>query len=134
MPNQTVTLEKTIAGHKPFKTIEFREPKWDDYTAIGDPYVWARSPKDPEYLEPMPMPARVKEYAERLLVEGGKPGDPLILGQLTLRDSKQVEDAICGFFHAVDPRMTRGSTASGKPSSSTSNGDPEPSETSPSQE
>ena len=127
MPNKTVTLEKPIAGHRAYKQLEFREPRWDDYTAIGDPYVWARSPRDPDYLEPIPMPARVRDYAERLIAEGEKAGDPLILSQISLRDSKAVEDAICGFFLAVDPRMTTGSTASPKPSSSTSNGDPAPS-------
>ena len=128
MPNKTVPLEKPIAGHRPYKELEFREPRWDDYTAIGDPYVWARSPRDPDYLEPIPMPARVRDYAERLIAEGEKPGDPLVLSQISLRDSKRVEDAICGFFLAVDPRMTAGSTASPKPSFSTSNGDPAPSE------
>lgn len=132
MPNRTVTLEQTIVGHRAFKELEFREPKWEDYTAIGDPYVWGRSPKDPEYLEPMPMPERVKLYAERLLVEGAKPGDPLLLTQMTLRDSKRVEDTICGFFLAVDPRMSAGSTRSPKTSSSRSTGDPGSSGNSPS--
>lgn len=128
MPNKTVALEKAITGHRPYKSLEFREPRWDDYTAIGDPYVWARSPKNPEYLEAVPMPERVRDYAERLIAEGDKPGDPLLLSQLGLSDSKQVEDAICGFFLAVDPRMNPGSTASSKTSSSSSNGDPTPSD------
>ena len=128
MPNKIVALEQPIAGHRPHRELEFREPRWDDYTAIGDPYVWARSPRDPDYLEPIPMPNRVRDYAERLIAEGEKAGDPLILSQISLRDSKAVEDAICGFFLAVDPRMKTGSTASPKPSSSTSNGDPAPSD------
>lgn len=128
MPNKTVILEKPILGHRPYKELEFREPKWDDYTAIGDPYVWAKSPKDPDYLEPMPMQTRVRDYAERLIVEGDKAGDPLILSQLGLRDSKRVEDTICGFFLAVDPRVSGGSTPSSRTSSSNSTGDPTPSD------
>lgn len=128
MPNVTVKLDRAIAGNKAHTQLEFREPKWDDYTALGDPYVWARSPKDPEYLEPIAVPDRVRGYAERLIAEGEKPGDPNLLSQLGLRDTKRVEDAICGFFLAVDPRMTRGSTASPSLSSSTSNGDQTPSD------
>lgn len=132
MPNKTVHLSAPVTGHRAFRELEFREPKWNDYTEIGDPYVWARSPLNPDLIQPMPMPERVKLYAERLLVEGTKAGDVSLLDQLNLVDSKKVEDAICGFFLAVDPRMSPGSTASGKDSSSTSSGGPATSETSPS--
>lgn len=123
MPNVIVVLDQRIVGHKAYNQLEFREPRWDDYTSIGDPYVWAQSPEDPDMVRPVPLPDRVREYAERLIAEGQQQGDPALLSQLGMKDTKRVEGAICGFFLAVDPRVTAGSTASGKPSSSTSSGD-----------
>lgn len=124
MPNAIVVLDQRIVGHKVHTQLEFREPRWDDYTSIGDPYVWAQSPEDPNMVRPVPLPDRVRDYAERLIVEGQQAGDPALLSQLGMKDTKRVEGAICGFFLAVDPRVTAGSTASPNPSSSTSNGDP----------
>lgn len=126
MPNAIVILDQRIVGHKVHNQLEFREPKWDDYVSVGDPYVWATSPEDPTMVRPVPLPDRIRDYAERLIAEGQMAGDAALLSQLGMKDTKRVEGAICGFFLAVDPRVTAGSTASQKPLSSTSNGDPMP--------
>lgn len=124
MANAIITLDKPITGHKVIRQLEFREPRWDDIMEIGDVYVWV--PRGDDYLIPSPLHGAIKQYAERLIAEGDKPGDPLNLPLLGASDTRKVKDAIMGFFLAVDPRMTSGSTESSENSSSTSGSSPTP--------
>ena len=124
MATKKITLDKPITGHRVIRELEFREPRWDDIMEIGDVYVW--TPRGDGYQIPTPLYGNIKAYSERLIVEGDKPGDPINLTLLGVSDTRKVKDAIMDFFLAVDPMMTRGSTASSSDSSLTSGSSPTP--------
>ena len=116
-----MTLTRPIVGHETVREIELREPTWNEYSEIGDPFVW--TPRDPKTVVAMPVMERVKDYAERLVMMNGRPGDPLVLAQLCLADSRAVKDAVLGFFlpPAEEPDA---SPTSSTTSSSNSDGAP----------
>jgi len=127
MANAKVILSAPLVGHAVVKHLEFREPRWDDIMDLGDPYVWTDKPGSPGYVVPTPIPEVCKAYAERLIANGDKPGDPLLLPRLGIRDSFAVRDAIMDFFLSVDPKVLAGSTPSQTNSSSTANSESTPS-------
>ncbi|WP_345819931.1 hypothetical protein ABC766_27255 [Methylobacterium fujisawaense] len=96
MSNKIVTLDRPIMGHRPYRQLEFREPKFRDLMELGDPYVWV--PAGNEYSRRVDDTQIIAKYAERLLVEDGKAGDPLILDQLGVTDTRKVREAIVDFF------------------------------------
>lgn len=125
MPNKTVTLEKPIVGHRPYRQLEFREPMFRDIMALGDPFVWVPMGEDlSRRVDDFPA---IEKYAERLLVEDGKQGDPLILDQLGIRDTRKVREVVISFFQeaAAQPAASKTSPES---SSSTQASTQEPSE------
>ncbi|WP_375455715.1 hypothetical protein [uncultured Methylobacterium sp.] len=128
MANAIVVLDKPLVGHGVIRQLEFREPKWDEIMDIGDPYVWTPAPGDDRHVVATPIPEAVKRYADRLIADGDKPGDPMLLPRLGIRDTFNVRDAIMAFFLGVDPRVLAGSTPSPTSSSSIADGSPTPSE------
>lgn len=122
MPNKIVVLDKPITAHTVIKQLEFREPRWADIMEIGDPYVW--TPRGDDYQVPTPLYDNVRLYAERLIAEGDKEGDPSHLQFLGVSDTRKVQKAIADFFLAVDPAVIAGSTTSPKTSGSTSESPP----------
>lgn len=120
MPNKVIILEKPIQAHTLVRQIELREPKFRDVMELGDPFVWVPAGEHYRRVDDMPTVGR---YAERLLVEGDKPGDPLILDQLGLRDTSKVREAIIGFFQDAASESAA-STTSPETSSSTLDGTP----------
>ncbi|ACL57422.1 hypothetical protein [Methylobacterium nodulans] len=125
MANKIVILDRSITGHKVIHQLEFREPVWNDIMEIGDVYVW--TPRGDDRMIPVPMYGNIKAYAERLIAEGEKPGDPITLSLLGASDTRKVRDVIMDFFLDVDPQVIRGSTSSSSDSSSTSESSPTPS-------
>ena len=121
MANKTITLTKPIVGHETVRELELREPTWNEYSELGDPFVWA--PRGDDMVVATPIMDRVKAYAERLVLMNGREGDPLILGQLCLADSRAVKDAVLGFFLAAE-KATEASPSSSTTSSSSSDGVP----------
>jgi hypothetical protein len=94
---KTITLKHPIEGHEgQVKQLVFREPKYADVMALGEPSAYARSEGGMIYQSE--KDGVVQSYIERLLVE---PKDPLLLGQLTLADTLQVKEAIHSFFMAA---------------------------------
>lgn len=124
MPNKIVVLEKPIVGHRPLRQLEFREPKFRDLMELGDPYVWVPAGEYSRRVDDMPA---IEKYAERLLTDDGKPGDPLVLDQLGIKDTRKVREAIISFFQ--DAVETAASKTSDESSSSTQGSMPEPSTT-----
>lgn len=131
MPNKIVILSKPIVGHAVIRQLEFREPRWRHIMEVGgEPYVRAPSPGKPGYYQIVPIAERVQAYAERLIAEGDKDGDPTHLMQLGIADTNKVQEAILGFFLEEDPALERrptdaGSMTSPTSSSTTSDGDTE---------
>ena len=115
MSNKVVTLEKPIMGHRPYRQLEFREPKFRDLMELGDPYIWV--PAGNDYSRRLDDTQIIAKYAERLLVEDGKAGDPLILDQLGVADTRKVREAIVDFFQPA--AATAASSTSPESSSST---------------
>ena len=120
MPNKVVTLEKPIMGHRPYRQLEFREPKFRDLMELGDPYIWV--PAGNDYSRRLDDTQIIAKYAERLLVEDGKAGDPLILDQLGVADTRKVREAIVDFFQPA--AATAASSTSPESSSSTQDSTP----------
>ena len=120
MSNKVVTLEKPIMGHRAYRQLEFREPKFRDLMELGDPYIWV--PAGNDYSRRLDDTQIIAKYAERLLVEDGKAGDPLILDQLGVADTRKVREAIVDFFQpAAAPAA---SSTSPESSSSTQDSTP----------
>lgn len=120
MPNKTITLDRPIMGHRPYRQLEFREPKFRDLMELGDPYVWV--PAGNEYSRRVDDTQIIAKYAERLLVEDGKAGDPLILDQLGVSDTRKVREAIVDFFQPA--AVAAASSTSPESSSSTQDSTP----------
>lgn len=115
MPNKIITLDRPIVGHRAFRQLEFREPKFRDLMELGDPYVWV--PAGNDYSRRVDDTQIIAKYAERLLVEDGKPGDFSLLDQLGVSDTRKVREAIVDFFQPA--AATAGSNTSPENSSST---------------
>ena len=120
MSNKVVTLEKPIMGHRPYRQLEFREPKFRDLMELGDPYIWV--PAGNDYSRRLDDTQIIAKYAERLLVEDSKAGDPLILDQLGVADTRKVREAIIDFFQPA--AATAASSTSPESSSSTQDSTP----------
>ncbi|AWN36531.1 hypothetical protein [Methylobacterium radiodurans] len=108
MPNKVVKLDKPITGHTVIRQLEFREPKFRDVMELGDPFVWVPAGEYHRRVDDMPTIAR---YAERLYVEGDKAGDPLILDELGLRDTRKVREAIIDFFREGEAESVASNTS-----------------------
>ncbi|KTS30849.1 hypothetical protein NS228_06275 [Methylobacterium indicum] len=108
MPNIIIELSRPLTGHTVIRQLEFREPRWSDVMAVGECYVW--TPRGDGWNVITPLHDNIRQYAERLIAEGDKPGDPINLTLLGLEDTFKVRDAIMSFFRRVDPNVKAGST------------------------
>jgi hypothetical protein len=90
----TIALSKPLTTHDgPLKAIVLREPTYDEYLAIGDPYLVAESPGGTRFVhENM---ENIRQYIALCLVE---PKDPALLTQAGAFVAKQVKEGILGFF------------------------------------
>ena len=120
MPNTIVQLDTPLVGHEAITRLEFREPTFAEYSALGEPYVWAPTGEGQGRVRATPLWTVVREYAEALLV---KPAEKAMLNQVSIRDSRKIKDAILDFFLESDP-LVEASSTSQTTSSSSSVGDP----------
>lgn len=93
--NITIKLDKPLAGHAgPVTQVVIREPTFNEYLDIGDPYVVAQAPVSgiPFILEDK---AAIATYARTLIVE---PTDPLLLEQGGMVLARKIKEAIKSFF------------------------------------
>lgn len=94
-----ITLEKPIVGHGTTITkVVVREPTFDEYMRLGDPFVVAQSQesKIPFVVEDK---ATLAEYCRLLVVE---PSDQLLLKQGGLKLAQQIARTVRGFFLSGD--------------------------------
>src|ERR1700721_1263465 len=109
-------LDKPLVGHgAPIKAVVVREPTYDEYMELGDPFVVALSPESriPFMIEDRGVRA---QYCARLVVE---PADPLLLAQGGHHLAKRIALTVRGFFLDGDG-AAEASTTSPKTSSSPS--------------
>lgn len=122
MASTIVKLTTPLHGHQVVTELEFREPTFDDFMELGEPYIWI--PQDNGVFLRSTIFETVKRYAERLFVQAGKPGNALLLGEIgNLEDAQKVRRAVEDFFLKGDP-MIRRSPISEPTSSSSSDGAP----------
>jgi hypothetical protein len=96
MPNIKIKLAKPIEGHDVKITeIEMREPNGRDFFELGEPIAWAQNKAGLAFTAD--KEEVILAYAERLLVGV----DPLLLGQLSLKDAIAVRNAVVDFFVAA---------------------------------
>lgn len=102
----TIPLREPILGHgEPIRAIVLREPTFDDYLEIGDPYEIGESEDKVRFT--VQSPDAVRAYIERCMVV---PADPLLLSQAPAVVGRKVRLAILDFFRdgdeAPDPSKT----------------------------
>lgn len=122
MANATVILTKPAVTHgPPVHKLEFRPPRYRDLMDFGEPFTiipvgetgW-RKIDDFEVID---------KYAQRLIVDGDKRGDPDLLERLCLEDAEKVKGVIIAFFLGAAPEPSAGSSTSPTTSSSSLDGD-----------
>jgi hypothetical protein len=90
-----IPLSKPLRAHggESITRIVLREPTFDEYNSIGDPWMIAAS-KDgaPFVVENVEV---IKQYINRCVVE---PKDTLLLNQASARVAKQVKEKLLTFF------------------------------------
>jgi hypothetical protein len=98
---KTVTLTSPLKGPRGQVTaFKFKEPTCEIYFDLGDP----RMPMQRgDTIVWQVMPDVVRQYAERLLTEDG---DPNIMAGASLRDAKEIEKVILGFFREAESQTT----------------------------
>jgi len=101
MKTLTVTLTTPLHGPRGEITeFRFREPKFNDLMELGDPRIPVLQG---DIIVWQKLPNVVRDYAERLLVDG----DPNILAGASLRDALEIERTIIGFFTDAEAPKTR---------------------------
>ena len=103
----SVPLEEPIVGHRdPIKAIVLREPTYEDYMEIGDPYEIGESEGGVRFT--VQNPDAVRAYIDRCLVA---PNDPLLLTQASARVGRKVRLAVLGFFRDVEEAAAASTTS-----------------------
>lgn len=93
-----LSLAERIEGHKGLiSKIVLREPTFDEYLEIGDPYEIGESTDGFRFT--VQNPEAVRAYIETCCVE---PADPLLLSSASARVARKVRIAILNFFHDGD--------------------------------
>lgn len=128
---KTVTIPlgegETLVDHQGTVTaIVIREPCFDDYIELGEPYSIGESdgarPQDGDgdgkVRFAVERPDVIKAYIQRCLV---RPADPNLLSQSSARVGRKVRQAVLGFFRDGDEESEASTTS---PGSSPSTGGP----------
>jgi hypothetical protein len=111
--NVRIPVSPPIKGHKgPIDHIIVREPTFDEYTALGDPYIWVPL-KDEKRAFPAENADVIKAYAEILVVDV----DALLLRQGGFKLARAIKEAILSFFL---PDAEAGEASPSSPTSSPS--------------
>lgn len=89
-----IPLDKPLTGHDgPIKRIVLREPTFDEYLAVGDPYSVASSGEGSAFaVENMDA---IRRYIGLCLVE---PANPDLLKQGNAKLARALKEKILGFF------------------------------------
>ncbi len=105
MPSRTIKLKRPFLWHdKQVTEIAIREPTAGEALRIGEPFEFRRVRDE---MIPIDLPEVVFAYAELCIEhEAGKSA----LRLLGVEDSRQIRDAIYGFF-LPDPGTTSGTSS-----------------------
>lgn len=109
-----IPLSKPLRAHggESIKQIVLREPMFDEYNNIGDPWMIAAS-KDgaPFVVEDREI---IKQYMNLCIIE---PKDRLLLSQAGARVAKQVKEKLLTFFQPdASTEQVSGTTPTNSPS------------------
>lgn len=98
----TVALSRPIKVHGDtgiveIKEVVLKEPNFDDYMSIGDPWTVAGTRDGNAFgVENIDV---IKQYLAVCLVT---PKDPAALEQATARDARKIKDKLLGFFRDAE--------------------------------
>lgn len=114
-----IPLSKPLRAHggESIKQIVLREPTFDEYLEIGDPYTVAASNEGTPFA--VENSEVIKRYIDLCLVE---PKDSLLLKQAGARVARQVKDKLLAFFQP-DATVDEASGISGTNSPSVASGE-----------
>jgi len=105
---KTVTLSQSYMTHEGSSDkVSFREPVFNDVMEFGEPIAKGLM-ADGVYIHNVNYEA-VRSYAERLVQS---PWNAALLGQLNVKDSFRVVDAIRSFFEQPAPSASEQTTSS----------------------
>jgi hypothetical protein len=114
-PTKTVVLSSPIQGHRGMiRELKFREPKFEDYMAFGDPetLVGLSNGGAAFYQEDMNA---IRQYTERLVVDF----DINFMSLIGLKDTLAIKNTILSFFRdATRPEIPTERFGSGSQESS----------------
>jgi hypothetical protein len=118
----TVELTTPLGAGGAVKSFTFREPRYEDYMALGDPETVMRTAEGGLIYSDTPQ--IISAYAERLLLP---PADPNHMALASLTDTLKIRDTILGFFREARAEPNKGSGASPDTSSGAAASTPAPS-------
>ncbi|PBC09196.1 hypothetical protein [Mesorhizobium sp. WSM3859] len=97
MAEIVVPLSRQYEAHgEVFKSVTVREPGWEDYLALGEPYEIQRAGGQEVVIE---NTATIAAYVKRCIVTPGTEK----LGELGVLDSRKVRDTVIDFFRHSSP-------------------------------
>lgn len=109
----TVKLTTPISvDGKPVAEIILKEPGFDLYLQLGDPYTTARSREGTLFM--VPRDEIIRDYVEKCLVSPDNPHDLMQISGLA--DAMKIRSAVLGFFSDSNTAI-----AEGQPSASSLN-------------
>ncbi len=89
-----IPLTRPVPGHHgDVRELVLREPTFNDFMDLGDPYQIAQSPEGSNFA--IVDPEVVRGYFERMLIE---PKHPELLTNASIKDAQAVQAAILRFF------------------------------------
>lgn len=111
--NVTIPLDEPIISHgEPIREVIVREPTFQEYLRIGEPYTIAQTPEGaPLVVENLDA---IRGYVEACVIQ---PKDQLLLEKAGFRVARKLRGTVMSFFLPGGP-ATEGSLSSPKNSSS----------------
>jgi hypothetical protein len=90
-----IPLSKPLRAHggESIKRIVLREPTFDEYLSLGDPWTIAASNDGAPFA--VENTAVIKQYIDLCILE---PKDTLLLNQASARVARQVKEKLLAFF------------------------------------
>lgn len=120
MANKIIKLSTPITGHDgPIHQVVLREPRFEEYREIGDPFIVAQTADGIPYM--VEKTEAIRQYEELLLVE---PRTAALLSQGGWRLARDIRQAVLGFFLQGDEA---GEDSKTSPTTSSSSDNSQPS-------
>lgn len=102
MAEKIIPLTRQYEAHgEVFRSVVIREPRWEDYLALGEPYEMQRAAGQDVVIE---NTETIAAYVKRCIVSPGAEK----MGDLGVADSRKVRDAVIDFFRHASPPAAGG--------------------------